>query len=1148
MTQVDGEFLKKRKCLGVSTASMKMVCRLIICWAFVWLACSARATWYGDKLSDGADIFMVDLLYPEWPESTYYACWNMNTWPVGGYFYGGVACNTPDEASRESYRPGTVWSFWPSEDYKGRQVRNEYVNPEVYAEQYVGEGASGKAGSPHASWIKTKQWYTMLMRLWGTDQQKQECHVGWWMKDHKTGIWHHIASFLVPAAATGFKGNGGFMEDFGHGGRKQRGLWRGKGFARVQGKWEKCDTVTVDVHKDDGIWFPGWIVNVIENGSVVHMIYSCNRALGANLEPEKKYEFKIKQPDTPTLDAINASGKVRQSGRDVIVDWSLTEQSSPQLGYKIEVFDNPQCQGKPVLAVQELTPQVRTKVLRMPDSRKPYVRLTVYDVFDQSREFVLDAVQEEQAISADQRTVALETGLEYSYVEGDMAHGSLDSIDFNKPLRTGMSRGLDLSLRGLREGNFAFSWKGMLRVPETGAYSLQLKTCDGSRLKLGDKVVIDNDGLHSASDKRVSVFLEKGMIPLELSYFKKDANFEYTIAWLGWERPGHPMEMIPLDNLCCAKDSKTPTATLLRQERGHEHLLAVKMTSDRPDRVEYYNGNKLIAISDKTPFIAKTMLLDGKNELWARVFYQSNKTIDTPHLTVSAKSKLSDDWVLKTRGETGLAHAVTNNAEAFHFVGEGEYFVNKKVEGDFVLTAHIDSICSREINPGDWCWAGLMVRTQDDRAGYDKEFAIFHTVTGELRTSADFSDLGTGRMALTPGKQKNPWVRIVRSGPIFKALSSPDGKKWTLELERYVPQDKTMLAGMTFRTIPGKGKGIFSASISQVSITSIAARKLAPMRFPKCRGMLGYSLLAPNLAVARLRDRIVLMEKVGETWKQQPMKMPQGVKWVRSMAMAGDRILLLGVHATGGALFCSDNKGESWTLLNKDIAVNPNPDRALAGELISVDPFDPQTILVGSECKGLLLTKDGGKNWQQTGPQNESWTHLNHYALTKGHLMACSVDPDSRVGRVFYSSDAGQSWRRVCEVPGMAPLKCLFDVRGASQVYFFTQRGFYSSFTQGETLSRKCRDFPVDQPTIALDYFRKDRTTIFAVPLDGSGVYYTESEGLFWEKRAENQGWGAAYALDIDDKNLNHVTVFAEKGIYESSDGGKTWKQAFPET
>ena len=626
---------------------------LLSLWLLLTLPVSA--SWYGDEVKAGSDIIMVDLLYPYWPESTYFSCWNLDMFPKGGYFYAGVAANANDNTNLETYRPSTVWSFWPAPVYEGRQVRNVYVNPHVYAQQYVGEGASGKAGGRDVPWIKTKQWYTMLMRTWGADEARKECYAGWWMKDQAGNRWHHIATFRIPYAATGFKGNGGFLEDFGHGGRKQRELWRGKGFYRHNGAWEKCDTVSINVPKEGGMKYSGWTVHQTENDSILTMSYTENRQFPRNLEPGRKHTFKLNQPDKPVMDAIAAEGNARHDGSQVIVDWTLAETSSPQFGYKIEVFDNPQYSGTPIYTVEEQIPHVRTKAVALPrDIPQCFVRLTITDIFDQQKTLKLAKAAAETPLKRLPGKKDLSSGLEYKYLENKDGWSKLAELDFSKPLRTGVSHGFDTALRGAREGRFAFEYEGFLVVPQTGAYTFALQTCDGSRLDVGGKTVIDNDGLHSTSERRASVFLEKGVTPIKLTYFKKKPEHEFTVAWVGWQYGNRPMEEIPLASLMRPKRADIPEARLEVGGKGPERVLKTAISSGRVNKVEYYNGAKLAAAADAAPFTAPLMLFDGENKLWARVFYNGSHTVDTPVVPVHSQSRITPGWEAMLRGEPGL--------------------------------------------------------------------------------------------------------------------------------------------------------------------------------------------------------------------------------------------------------------------------------------------------------------------------------------------------------------------------------------------------------------------------------------------------------------------------------------------------------------
>ena len=97
-------------------------------------AVSSKATWYGENVEPGADIMMMDLRWPWWAESTYSANWNIASLPPGITAYGGFAGSVatvgkdhrPNLAAdvQDSFRPGSVWSFWGS-NADGEPVRVE---------------------------------------------------------------------------------------------------------------------------------------------------------------------------------------------------------------------------------------------------------------------------------------------------------------------------------------------------------------------------------------------------------------------------------------------------------------------------------------------------------------------------------------------------------------------------------------------------------------------------------------------------------------------------------------------------------------------------------------------------------------------------------------------------------------------------------------------------------------------------------------------------------------------------------------------------------------------------------------------------------------------------------------------------------------
>ncbi|MEF2893238.1 MAG: hypothetical protein U0O39_10730, partial [Akkermansia sp.] len=389
-------------------------------------------------------------------------------------------------------------------------------------------------------------------------------------------------------------------------------------------------------------------------------------------------------------------------------------------------------------------------------------------------------------------------------------------------------------------------------------------------------------------------------------------------------------------------------------------------------------------------------------------------------------------------------------------------------------------------------------------------------------------------------------VRIVRRGNEFTCLTSPDMKKWEIGMQRIIPMKEEAIAGITFRTIPGKGKGVFSAVVDGVTLkpAKLQPHKIAaPMPAGK---IVGYSLLSPDLAVVRYRSGADLLERKNGTYVRKPFTLPKGVKTIRSMALAGDKMFLLAPTSQGGALFSSKEMGKTWTVAIPDVKVDPSPISFIAGELISVNPRNPREIIVGSDRAGLFMSTDGGETWTNAGLVGEPVTNVGFHTTAQGRIGAVTADRKTNTSKVFISTNNGKKWTQKNEVQGSGFLRLVYDTRAADQLYVFSTQGVYTSFNDCRTMNRVLQGLPVTQPTLAIDRRRLDDTFMLAVPLDGKGVYSSERNARNWQKRSDKEDWGAAFNLLIDTANNKHITLYAEKGIYESTDEGKTWKQVFP--
>jgi len=81
--------------------------------------------------------------------------------------------------------------------------------------------------------------------------------------------------------------------------------------------------------------------------------------------------------------------------------------------------------------------------------------------------------------------------------------------------------------------NFALEFSGYIKIPRDGVYAFYTYSDDGSRLWIGDKLVVDNDGLHSAHEARGFAPLKAGIHPLRVAFFELGGDDALEAFWEG---------------------------------------------------------------------------------------------------------------------------------------------------------------------------------------------------------------------------------------------------------------------------------------------------------------------------------------------------------------------------------------------------------------------------------------------------------------------------------------------------------------------------------------------------------------------------------------------------------------------------------------
>jgi hypothetical protein len=122
-------------------------------------------------------------------------------------------------------------------------------------------------------------------------------------------------------------------------------------------------------------------------------------------------------------------------------------------------------------------------------------------------------------------------GLYHRYYQG--AWSQLPDFNNLAPIRSFWAGGVTV-IRFDSGVNFGYQITGFINVPSDGTYSFFTTSNDGSRLLIGNTVVVDNDGLHSMQERSGSIGLKAGKHAITVLYFHASGPFEgLEVRWQG---------------------------------------------------------------------------------------------------------------------------------------------------------------------------------------------------------------------------------------------------------------------------------------------------------------------------------------------------------------------------------------------------------------------------------------------------------------------------------------------------------------------------------------------------------------------------------------------------------------------------------------
>jgi mono/diheme cytochrome c family protein len=130
-------------------------------------------------------------------------------------------------------------------------------------------------------------------------------------------------------------------------------------------------------------------------------------------------------------------------------------------------------------------------------------------------------------------------GLSYDYYEEQLPE--LPAFDRLTPKTTGHADAISLDVAE-RKNDFALRFRGIITVPREGEYEFFIKSDDGSRLFIDEKLVADNGGIHPDIERSGKITLTAGEHAIQVIYFDGGGQKALKASWKG---PGIGKQEIP---------------------------------------------------------------------------------------------------------------------------------------------------------------------------------------------------------------------------------------------------------------------------------------------------------------------------------------------------------------------------------------------------------------------------------------------------------------------------------------------------------------------------------------------------------------------------------------------------------------------------